>query len=113
MKARSTLAPQILPTVITIVEAIQRQKRLLLIDVQNPKYVTTIIAGAQRLNEGILLKDIPKSQAILVTCLSGERSFKVAQQLMQRGYFDVYVLKGGVMAWRREGYTTELTKIPA
>ncbi|MBD2248920.1 rhodanese-like domain-containing protein [Nostoc sp. FACHB-888] len=46
-------------------------------------------------------------------CLSGERSFKVAQKLIQRGYCDVYVLKGGVMAWQRAGYMTQLMKLPA
>lgn len=104
---------QICPTILTVEEAMNRQKKLLIVDVQNPKYVTNIIPRSQRLNESILLKDIPKTQAVLVTCLSGERSFKVAQQLIQRGYCDVYVLKGGVIAWRRAGYMTQLIKLPA
>lgn len=104
MKAQPIFAQRrICPTVLTVEEAMNHQKKLLIIDVQNPKYVTSIIPGAQRLNEAILLKDIPKTQAVLVTCLSGERSFRVAQQLIQRGYRDVYVLKGGVMAWQRAG----------
>lgn len=114
MKAQPILAHRrICPTILTVAEVINRQKKLSIVDVQNPKYVNNIIPGAQRLNETILLKDIPKTQAVLVVCLSGERSFKVAQQLMQRGYRDVYVLKGGVIAWRSAGYMTQLMKLPA
>lgn len=110
MKAKTNFVQQICPTILTVEEVMNHPKKLLVIDVQNPKYVTNIIPRAQRLNEVILLKDIPKIQAVLVTCLSGKRSFRVAQQLIQRGYRDVYVLKGGVMAWQRAGYMTQLMK---
>lgn len=94
-------------------DAMARLNKLLVVDVQNPKYVTSVLPSAQRLNADILLKDLPKAQPILLTCLIGQRSFTVAQQLIQKGYDAIYVLKGGVMAWKQSGYTVQLTKIPA
>ena len=93
--------------------AMARLNQLVIVDVQNPKYTTSVLPNAQRLNLDILLKDLPKAQPILLTCLTGHRSFTAAQQLIQRGYEDIYVLKGGVVAWKQSGYTVQLTKNPA
>ncbi len=117
MKARSinvqkNIQKRVQPILLTPDEARDKQAELLVIDVQNPKYITSTIPEAQRLNVDISLKDIARSQPILVTCLSGQRSFTVAQQLIQRSYCKVYVLKGGLMAWIRAGHTAWLTKIP-
>lgn len=114
MKARSIkIQQQIEPILLTPEEARNQRGKLLIIDVQNPKFITRTIPEAQRLNVDVALKDIPRSQPILVTCLSGGRSLSAAQQLIRRGYGKVYVLKGGLAAWKRAGYTTWLTKIPA
>lgn len=94
-------------------DAMARLDQLLIVDVQNPKYATSVLPNAQRLNLDILLKDLSKAQPILLTCLTGQRSFTAAQHLIQKGYEDIYVLKGGVMAWRQSGYTVQLTKSPA
>lgn len=87
--------------------------QLVIVDVQNPKYATSVLPNAQRLNLDILLKDLSKAQPILLTCLTGQRSFTAAQQLIQKGYENIYVLKGGVVAWKQSGYTVQLTKSPA
>lgn len=94
-------------------DVIARLNKLLIVDVQNPKYATSVLPNAQRLNVDILLKDLPKAQPILLTCLTGQRSFTAAQQLLQKGYEAIYVLKGGVVAWKQSGYTVQLTKLPA
>lgn len=44
---------------------------------------------------------------VVVLCLSGHRSRPGVRWLRQRGY-EAYSLKGGVMAWKRAGYDTEL-----
>lgn len=77
--------------------------RLLILDVQNPKYATCTVPKAKRLNLDIMLKEVPKAQPILLTCLNGQRSFAAAKQLITKGYFCIYVLKGGVMGWQRAG----------
>lgn len=105
--------PIIKPILLTPDKVRDKQAGLLVIDVQNPKFMTSMIPGAQRLNIDVSLKDISRSQPILVTCLSEGRSLTAAQQLIQRGYRQVYVLKGGLMAWQKAGYTVWLTKLPA
>ncbi|MCU0568793.1 MAG: rhodanese-like domain-containing protein [Oculatellaceae cyanobacterium Prado106] len=84
-----------------------RLHKLLILDVQNPKYATSTIPKARRLNVDILLKDIPKTQPILLTCLDGRLSFAAAKQLLKSGFRPVYVLKGGVLGWRQAGYTVQ------
>lgn len=101
------------PILLTPDEAKSRQRNLLVVDVQNPRFMTRMIPEGQRLNIDVLLEDISKNQPILITCLTGQRSLPAAQQLIQKGYCKVYVLKGGIIAWQRAGYTVWLTKFPA
>lgn len=107
------LKRQVYPLCWTPEKVKNSQESLLILDVQNPKFVTSIIPGAKRFNVDIFLKDIPRDQSVVVTCLLGKRSLSVARQLIGRGYSNVYVLKGGVMAWQRAGYVTWLTELPA
>jgi rhodanese-related sulfurtransferase len=100
------------PVVLSPTEALDRLSKLLVLDVQNPKFATNTIPNAQRLGGDIALKDIPRNQPILLICLDGGRSLTAARQLIQRGYVSIHVLKGGVMAWRRAGHTSQLTKLP-
>jgi len=94
-------------------DAMARLNKLFIVDVQNPKYPTSVLPKSHRLNVDTLLKDLPKKQPILLTCLTGQRSFIVAQQLIQKGYDAIYVLRGGVMAWKQAGYTVQPIKISA
>lgn len=88
-------------------EASAHFHRLLILDVQNPNYVIHTVPNAKRLNVDIWLKDIPKAQPILLTCLNGYRSLTAAKQLLRRGYLSVYVLKGGIIGWQQAGYTMQ------
>ena len=101
------------PILLTPDVAKSKHINLFVIDVQNPRFMTRMIPRAQRLNIDILLGNIPKSKPILITCLTGQRSLSVAQQLIQKGYYKIYVLKGGLLAWQRAGYLVWLTKLPA
>ena len=47
--------------------------------------------------------DLPKEQALLLVCSVGGRSYGAGLYLMQRGYLQVYNLRGGINAWSREG----------
>jgi rhodanese-related sulfurtransferase len=62
------------------------------------------IAGAKRMSRDRILKEIPKDQAIAITCLSGHRSDMAAQWLVSEGYSKVHSLQGGLLAWQSAGY---------
>lgn len=95
------------PVLLSPAEVSIHFQRLLILDVQNPRYVTSILLKSKRLNVDILLRDIPKAQPILLTCLDGYRSLSIAKQLLRRGYLSVYVLKDGVIGWQQAGYTIQ------
>ncbi len=104
--------PKVKPILLTPDEAKSKTINLLIVDVQNPRFMTRMIPNAQRLNIDVLLQNISRSQPILITCLTGQRSLNAARQLIQRGYYRVYILKGGLLAWQRAGYLVWLTKFP-
>jgi thiosulfate sulfurtransferase len=85
-----------------------RQHQLLVIDIRGwLEYWMGHIAGAQRFSRDRILKDIPKNQAIAITCLSGHRSAIAAQWLVTQGYSQVYNLQGGLLAWQGVGYAVQ------
>jgi len=64
------------------------------------------------------LKDIPKSQPIVVYCSIGARSQDIGKRLADAGYREVYNLYGGIFHWVNQGkpvYTgqKETTKVHA
>lgn len=48
---------------------------------------------------------LQKGKPIFVYCKSGGRSYKAASQLVKLGHQKVYNLSGGVVAWKRAGYS--------
>lgn len=114
MQLRSkTTSRQTKPVLLSPADAIALLNKFLILDVQNPKYATSTISGAQQLNGEILIKNVAKDQPILLTCLCGQRSLTAAKQLLRKGYRSVAVLKGGVLAWRQAGYTAQRLKVSA
>jgi thiosulfate sulfurtransferase len=101
------------PRLLSPQEAIAQLKKRLILDVQNPRFATSTVPTAQLLNVDIVLKDIPKTQPILLVCLDGRRSVKAAKQLISRGYTSIEVLQGGVIGWQRAGYMTQWVNDPA
>lgn len=82
-----------------------RQEQLLVIDVRGWfEYFIGHIAGAKRMSRDRILKEVPKDQAIAITCLSGHRSDMAAQWLVSEGYSKVHSLQGGLLAWQGAGY---------
>lgn len=111
--SRQTREKAVRPTFLSPAEAKLNRTHLLVIDVQTQTFITHTLPGAQRLNIDISLKDIDKSQPVLLTCLTGQRSLKAAQEMISRGYRRVHVLTGGLAAWQRLGYTVCPVKLPA
>jgi adenylyltransferase/sulfurtransferase len=48
------------------------------------------------------LGEIPVGRPVVVVCRSGQRSLTAARQLLDRGFADVYNLRGGLQAWARD-----------
>ncbi len=94
------------PTLITPAQLKIRKDQLLVIDVRGwLEYWVGHIPGAKRLSRNRILKEIPKNQAIALTCLSGHRSAIAAQWLVTQGYQKVYNLQGGLLAWQDAGFS--------
>lgn len=96
------------PTNITPSQLNSRQNQLLIVDVRSAlEYWMGHIPGAKLMGRNRILKEIPKGQAIAVTCASGHRSMAASQWLIEQGYSKVYNLQGGLMAWQRAGYPVQ------
>ncbi|MHB8253644.1 MAG: rhodanese-like domain-containing protein [Acidiferrobacter sp.] len=84
---------------------------LLLVDVRTPTEVARgAIPGARSiplhllpLNAGVLDKD----RSVVFYCQSGGRSSQACAYLHQQGYGKLYNLRGGIMAWVRNGLPLE------
>ncbi len=47
------------------------------------------------------------NKKLVLHCRSGKRSMKAAEQLIENGCLEVYSLKGGIEAWKANGYEVE------
>ncbi len=88
-------------------DLIKNKKNLLIIDVRSP----------QELKEGKLKNSIlipfwnimrgnytmPHDRPILLYCAVGGRSYGAMQILSRKGYVELYNMKGGINAWKKEG----------
>ena len=82
---------------------------VVLLDVRNDDEVLGgIIAGAVHIPLNALPSEYSKlnpDATIVCYCHSGIRSGKAASFLSNLGYEKLYNLRGGILAWAREGYT--------
>ncbi len=113
MKVKSSKQPSKNPILLTPAQLKTKKNQLLIIDVRGwLEYWIGHIPGARRFSRNRILKEIPKDQAIALTCLSGHRSAIAAQWLISQGYRHIYNLKGGMMAWQSAGYHIQRGKSP-
>ena len=76
-----------------------------LIDVREDYEVEEVNIGGKHIPMGEVLDrigEIPKEKKVVVHCRSGKRSASVIQALEQKGYSNLYNLKGGILAWLDE-----------
>ena len=107
---------QVLPEV-----NVKQLKRILASD---PEAVLIDVRSASEIARGVLpgnkiyveygksdfeekLAGLEKSGSYFVYCHSGLRSAVAVDFLRQRGYKNVYNVKGGMAKWMKSGYTTE------
>lgn len=50
------------------------------------------------------MNDLPKDKDIVLYCRSGARSYHACNYLVQQGLTNVINLRGGIIAWARQGY---------
>lgn len=74
------------------------------------------VAGARRLDPERIadaLGEVPQGEAIVLYCDSpGEStSARAAENLMQRNYTGIFVLRGGWQAWKRAAYPLQSNEL--
>jgi rhodanese-related sulfurtransferase len=50
------------------------------------------------------MQDLPKDREVVLYCRSGARSYHACAYLAQQGYQNAVNLRGGIIAWARNGY---------
>lgn len=78
-----------------------------LLDVRNdPEVAMGVIAGARHIPLPELVArehELPRDRPLVVYCQSGARSARAAGFLANAGFGGVHNLRGGILAWLREG----------
>jgi rhodanese-related sulfurtransferase len=82
-------------------------RNAVVVDVRTPQeFATGSLPGARNVPVDKVdekLRDIKKDKPLIVVCASGSRAGKAAAQFRASGYGEVYVLAGGIAAWREAG----------
>jgi len=92
----------------TLEEILQEDSSVVLLDTRSPEeYQEGHLENARFVNYTTFqlsdVQDIAKETPIVVYCLSGGRSGRVAQQLLNAGYENVKNLNGGIRSWQAAG----------
>lgn len=88
---------------------LQADSSVVVLDTRSPEeYQAGHLANARFVNYATFrlsdVQDIAKETPIVVYCLSGGRSGRVAQQLLNAGYESVKNLNGGIRNWQVAGF---------
>ncbi|MGE5161418.1 MAG: rhodanese-like domain-containing protein [Betaproteobacteria bacterium] len=82
-------------------------RNALVIDVRTPEeFATGSLPGARNIPVDKFdqkMRDIKKDKPLIVVCASDSRAGRAAAQLRASGYAEVFVLAGGLAAWRAAG----------
>lgn len=96
--------------VVTLRGKLREEDPPLLIDIREPDEVADgYLEHAQFIPMRYLASKIQtvvsnKDREIVLYCRSGNRSQYSARELISLGYTHVFSLRGGILAWYREGY---------
>ncbi len=87
---------------------IQAGKDIVLLDIRSDAEVAQgILPGSEHLAMHLIplkLQDLPRDKEIVLYCRSGARSYHACNFLQQQGVSNVLNLRGGIIAWARQGY---------
>jgi len=86
-----------------------------LVDIRTPAEIAqAAIPGAVYLPMHLLplrLSELPQDKDLVLYCRSGARSYHACAYLIQQGFKNAINLRGGIIAWAREGFPIEPGKI--
>lgn len=86
----------------------EQGKNFRLIDVRNIAEIQRgCIDGCEPVPLNILqakLPDLSNDETYILYCHSGARSAQATSYMVSQGYEDTYNLKGGILAWARQGF---------
>jgi len=87
---------------------LQEDSSIVVLDTRSPEeYQAGHLKSARFVNYTTFqlsdIQDISEETPVVVYCLSGGRSGRVAQQLLKAGYQDVKNLSGGIRSWQAAG----------
>jgi len=108
--SRAPREPVVIPemTVIELHARMEQDHPLVLVDVREPHEIQIADlpdVGQLRIPVGEFperMGELDPDDAVVVYCRSGARSAWAVRLLRERGFRDVWNLKGGVLAWREE-----------
>lgn len=108
--------------IVTEIDAADLNKRLVageaieLIDIRSDgEVVHGVLPNAQHLPMHLLplhLQDLPKDRDFVLYCRSGARSYHACAYLAQQGIENAVNLRGGIIAWAREGFKISRLEAP-
>jgi rhodanese-related sulfurtransferase len=82
-----------------------------LVDIRTPAEIAqAAIPGAAYLPMHLLplrMSELPRDKEVVLYCRSGARSYHACAYLAQQGVDNVLNLRGGIIAWAREGFPIE------
>lgn len=94
---------------LTTLQATQliNSRNAIIVDVRTPEeFAKGSLPGARNVPADKFdekLRDIKKDKPLIVVCATGSRAGRIAAQLRAGGFGEVYVLAGGLAAWREAG----------
>jgi rhodanese-related sulfurtransferase len=94
-------------------EKLTSKKKTMVVDVRTPEEVSEgHLAGALNINflgENFAkeIQNLDKRKTYLLYCRSGSRTRKAADLMQKSGFKHVYMLEGGITAWKEAGKPIE------
>mgnify|MGYP005748057599 CR=1 FL=1 len=94
-------------------EKMSSKKKNMVVDVRTPEEVSEgHLAGAVNINflgESFSseIQNLNKNKTYLLYCRSGSRTRRAADQMQKAGFKKVYMLEGGITAWKEAGKPIE------
>ncbi|MDX5337636.1 MAG: rhodanese-like domain-containing protein [Cyclobacteriaceae bacterium] len=94
-------------------EKMTSKKKNMILDVRTPEEVAEgHLAGAININFlgetfGEEVQKLNKNKTYLLYCRSGSRTRRAADQMQKAGFKKVYMLEGGITAWKEAGKPIE------
>jgi len=94
-------------------EVLKNKEQLCLIDVRRPDEYTGELGhapGASLITLDTLphnMDQLPKNKTIVFLCRSGARSGNAAAHAQEKGWTDVYNMRGGMILWNQLGFSVD------